>query len=144
MTAHGRRVAVPAPRRCGGLSLVEVLVALAVVAVVALALVGLQVTSLRAARTAAQTRAQAAALDLEAAMVRLTRPTTGACSAYTAHAECQLAVTCLDVDASGTCSVEVIEVSVVTPDGRSAKVITARHAALEAAAVTRPPPRAEP
>ena len=89
MTVHERREAVPAPRRRAGLSLVEVLVALAVVAVVALALVGLQVTSLRAARTAAQTRMQAAALDLEADMARLVQPTTGACSGYSTGTGCR-------------------------------------------------------
>lgn len=144
MTVHERRVAVPAPRRRAGLSLVEVLVALAVVAVVVVALVGLQVTSLRAARTAAQTRLQAAALDLEADMARLVQPTTGACSGYSTGTGCRRTVTCLGLDASGACGVEVIEVSVEAPDGRSATVITARHAALEAAAVTRPPPRVEP
>jgi len=129
----------PSPRR-RGLSLVEVLVALALMAVMALALFGLQAASLRAARTAAQTRLLAAELGYQTGLARVLAGAPTACHVHDAAGSCALSSTCLDVGIGGECLLRSMSVVVTLDSGRSVTALTASYAPLESAAVGVPVP----
>ena len=119
-----------------GLSLVEVLVALAIMATVTLALFGLQTAGLRAARAAALTRHQAAALRYEGSLARVVAEPAAGCRGTAAVGACQLTTTCLDAVALPEgCNLLRTIVVVTSPDGRSASLTTVAYAPLEAAVV---------
>ncbi|HET8986292.1 MAG TPA: prepilin-type N-terminal cleavage/methylation domain-containing protein [Trueperaceae bacterium] len=119
-----------------GLSLVEVLVALAILATVALALFGLQASGLRAARTAALTRQQAADLRFESSLARLVPPPSGTCRGDHEATSCVITTTCLDVLVKPDgCQLLRTTIEVTSTDGRTASVTTVGYLPLEAAPV---------
>lgn len=135
---RGRRHAggTVATARGVGLSLVEVLVALTIMATVAAALFALQAGGLRAARTAALTRQLAAELRLEATLARvLVDPATG-CRGTNLVGACDASTTCLDevVPAAG-CDLVRTTIEVTDPGGRVVTLVTVAYAPLEAAPV---------
>lgn len=126
----------PLHRDPRGLSLVEVLVALAIMATVALALFGLQASGLRAARTAALTRQQAADLRFESSLARLVPPASATCRGDHEATSCIITTTCLDVLVQPDgCQLLRTTIEVTSADGRTASVTTVGYLPLEAAPV---------
>lgn len=125
-----RTTASQVRRRCG-LTLVETLVALTVLAVAGAALASVQLGALRAGRTAQVRHVAADALALELLYQRLGPvAVAGECSvaALPAGWECSVRLTCPEV-AHG-CALQLIEVSVTPPEGRPLSGATARFAPL--------------
>jgi hypothetical protein len=115
---------------------VEVLVALAILATLALALFGLQAAGLRAARTAALTRQHAAVLRSETSLARLAPAVPGSCRGDHGGATCVITTTCLDVVVSPDgCRLRRTTVEVSSADGRTATATTVGYAPLEEAPV---------
>lgn len=135
--AGGPRVTAPAhalarqdrtgtmPSRAdAGLGLVEVLVAIGILAVVAAALIALQAASLRATRTAQVTRDLAVAAEAESRLLAATGAEGEACRVATrwpAVARCRVETIC---DAA-SCRPRVHRVVVAAPDGRELAVVGA-------------------
>lgn len=127
------------PASRGGLSVVEVLVAVAIMATVALALFGLQAAALRAARTAATTRQQAAALRYEADLARVVAVAASSCRGNHAAGACAITTTCLDEGAgSADCRLLRTTIAVTSSGGRTVTATTVGYAPLEAAPVEVP------
>jgi len=134
--AATRAALVEGAGRRHGLSLVEVLVALAIMASVTLALFGLQAAGLRAARTAVITRQQAAALRYEASLARVVTAPAIACRGAQLAGDCSLATTCLAAVAPpADCELWQTVVELIGPDGRSTTLTTVAYAPLETAPV---------
>lgn len=131
-----------------GLSLVEVLIALAVLGVMGLALLGLQAGSLRAARGSVATRELAGALRGVAALARLVDDDAAACVPASGF-DCAVDSACLTAPATAAagCDLRRVRVTLVrhgggpgspsgTPNGAtSGAVTTVVYAPLEAAPV---------
>lgn len=132
-----------------GFSLVEVLVALAIMALVSLALFALQATGLRAARSVGATRQQAADLRYEAGMITATAgATTGSaegCRATYVTGSCTVTSTCLvEVEGETVCALLLATVTIADDRGRSVAETTVSYAPLEAAPVGQPAPGGPP
>jgi len=128
--------------RTPGLTLVEVLVALAVLGVVTASLVALQVGSLRATRTALLTRELAAAAQHQLVLARLL-PTVVGCHGldnWPTVETCQLTVKCLDA----ACELRSVSVHVESKAGRAQDWPTVAYDALEAAPKAESAPAAVP
>ena len=116
-----------------GLSLVEVLVALAVLGVIAAALMALQVSSLRATRSAHQVREAAAAAEYQLGLARLS-PTVAGChelESWPSVVACELTSSCL----TASCDLRTITVRVESVSGRVSEFTTAALHSLELAPV---------
>ena len=116
-----------------GLSLVEVLVALAVLGVIAAALMALQVSSLRATRSAHQVREAAAAADYQLGLARIS-PTVAGCTeleSWPSVVGCELTSSCL----TASCDLRTITVRVESVSGRVSEFTTAALHSLELAPV---------
>lgn len=131
MTRRAKARSAPQVWRRRGLTLVETLVALTVLAVAGAALASVQLGALRAGRTAEARHLAADALALELLFQRVgPAASAGACSAAALPAGwlCSVQLTC--PDAAHGCSLQVIEVSVTPPEGRALLGATARYAPL--------------
>ena len=121
--------AINSRRFADGFTLVEVLIGLAVLAIVSGALVALQVGSLRAVRTAADTMTMAAAAEHQLGLARLI-PSLSACrdiEDWPSVSSCEVRSSCLADD----CLQRVIEVRLESSAGRLANWRTVVDDALE-------------
>lgn len=119
-----------------GLSLVEVLVALAIMATVAAALFGLQAAGLRAARTAALTRQQAAELRYEAVLARVVAAAASTCRGEHVASTCTIVTSCIEESGPATdCHLRRTTIAVTPTDGHTVTATTVGYAPLEAAPV---------
>jgi len=125
----------------GGLSLVEVLIALAVLALVSAAFAALQLTSLRAARQAQESRLAAALLAVELEAQLLTGPASAGAAACLLGgaglpgANCTAETWCSG--AAGDCALRTVRVSLVLASGRGYSLLGAGYRPLEQAPVLR-------
>lgn len=128
--------AVPsAPRtcrvRCRGLTIVEVLIALTVLAVAGAALASVQLGALRSGRAAQVRHTASDALAVELLFQRVgPAAQAGGCvvAALPAAWECSVHVSCPVAEAA--CGLQVISVTITPPEGRPLQGVTARYQAL--------------
>jgi len=120
-----------------GLTLVEVLVALAVLALTLSAVLTLQATALRAERASALRRDLAARVANEMRFQRLSpSPACAAQGTLPAGWRCEAAHTCLT--SSVGCDAWIVRVRVEATNGAALAAVTAAAPALESAAVATP------
>lgn len=127
MTTHARR-------STGGLTLVEVLVALTVLAVAGAALAAVQVAALRSGSTVRQRQAMAEALGQELLYQRLGPSVTpGACAvARLQHGwQCEVMASCSPAGLG--CDLRLVRVVITPQEGQPAEGVTARFAPLSGA-----------
>lgn len=117
----------PAP----GLSLVEVLIAVAVLGIVTAALVALQVGSLRTTRQAMEVREVAAAAEHQLALARVLPELPGCrgLESWPSVAACQVTSACHDA----ACDLRTVTVRIESQSGRVSEFATASFLPLEGA-----------
>ncbi len=132
-----------ANRGRSGLTLVEVVIALGMLALVVAAFSGLQVTNLRATRSSIETRTATSLLAFEAGLRSLLATDDAECLAapwLPAGWSCRVSAHC---PLSAACELRRIEVEIQLTSGRSVGASVVAHQRLESAAF-RPAAPAEP